>query len=327
MNLRHKHVLNVVFLILALVLAGCYQGAGGGETTPIAQVLPTDTPIPPTATNTLIPTNTSLPPTNTPVATNTQAAPLAAVTAQSAGSDTQANVAPTTVLVPTLPPVTQVAQFATPTQAGPTLDAFALTGTAFVQQATAAVEFMMTSTAQALGIGIPPTATPTPFGQVQPQTPVFGATTDPFQQNVFQGDCIHEVRAEDRNLFRISLRYGVPVRDIANASGITNINLITVGQRLVIPGCGTTGATPPPTSTPQVTLVPTTFGAVGTPGAAAVPAQPQTTFTGGVIHVVEQGETLFEISLRYGVPVRDIANANGITDINRIYLGQELVIP
>ncbi len=326
MNLRHKHVLNVVVLILALVLAGCYQGAGGGETTPIAQVLPTDTPIPPTATNTLIPTNTSLPPTNTPVATNTQAAPLAAVTAQSAGSDTQANVAPTTVLVPTLPPVTQVAQFATPTQAGPTLDAFALTGTAFVQQATAAVEFMMTSTAQALGIGIPPTATPTPFGQVQPQTPVFGATTDPFQQNVFQGDCIHEVRAEDRNLFRISLRYGVPVRDIANASGITNINLITVGQRLVIPGCGTTGATPPPTSTPQVTLVPTTFGAVGTPG-AAVPAQPQTTFTGGVIHVVEQGETLFEISLRYGVPVRDIANANGITDINRIYLGQELVIP
>jgi LysM repeat protein len=42
---------------------------------------------------------------------------------------------------------------------------------------------------------------------------------------------------------------------------------------------------------------------------------------------VQQGETLYEISLRYGVPVADIAAANGIANINLIYLGQELVIP
>jgi LysM repeat protein len=42
---------------------------------------------------------------------------------------------------------------------------------------------------------------------------------------------------------------------------------------------------------------------------------------------VEQGETLFEISLRTGVPVAAIASANGITNYDVIYLNQELLIP
>ena len=33
------------------------------------------------------------------------------------------------------------------------------------------------------------------------------------------------------------------------------------------------------------------------------------------------------LALRFGVPVVSIANANGIADINRIYINQQLTIP
>lgn len=48
---------------------------------------------------------------------------------------------------------------------------------------------------------------------------------------------------------------------------------------------------------------------------------------GGGVHVVRRGETLSGIARRYGVTVRAIAAANGIRNINRIRIGQRLVIP
>ncbi|HEX2621447.1 MAG TPA: LysM peptidoglycan-binding domain-containing protein, partial [Phototrophicaceae bacterium] len=120
------------------------------------------------------------------------------------------------------------------------------------------------------------------------------------------------------NLFRISLTYGVPIRDIANRSGVANINMIIVGQKLTIPGCGTTGAVPPATSIP-----------VDNTGTTGTDTTTDGSFTsaGGVEHIVQQGETLFQISLQYGVPVRAIADRNGISNINLIYIEQVLVIP
>ena len=44
-------------------------------------------------------------------------------------------------------------------------------------------------------------------------------------------------------------------------------------------------------------------------------------------HVVQRGETLFRIALRYGVNMYALAGANGIPNINRIYAGQVLRIP
>ena len=49
--------------------------------------------------------------------------------------------------------------------------------------------------------------------------------------------------------------------------------------------------------------------------------------TGQRIHVVAPGETLYGISLWYGVSVGLIADANGIIDTNRVYAGQRLIIP
>lgn len=46
-----------------------------------------------------------------------------------------------------------------------------------------------------------------------------------------------------------------------------------------------------------------------------------------VTHVIQPGDTLYRIALRYGVPMDSIASANGITDYSRILTGQSLVIP
>jgi LysM repeat protein len=325
--MTHWHRLLGYMVILA-VAAGCFQQAGGAgiEAAPVSEMLPTNTPIP---TNTPVPTETELP-TATPTMTPTEAVE-AAVLGQGGGDELSvfATFTPVNMVaaVPTDEPLV-VAQVDEPVDIPledtglPGFEETAttefllqtqplyVTATAYILGATQTVEAQLTGTA---GQFLPPTATFTPTVGV--------AAIDSGAPLAPGASCIHEVRAEDRNLYRISLRYGINVRDIANASGITNINLISVGQKLTIPGCGTTGAIPPATSTPEVSTAPLANTAQDTT------APLTTTTTGGRMHVVEQGETLFEISLRYGVPVSDIAAANGLANINVIYLGQELVIP
>jgi LysM repeat protein len=205
-------------------------------------------------------------------------------------------------------------------------DPFQLSATALIQTATAVIEIQQTQTAQASGIGV---FTPTPiftptmdpiFGSLTPVTPIQGQPTVIVPSGT---DCVHEVRAGE-TMFRYSQNYGLPVNTIAAANGIVNPNLIIVGQRVVIPGCGTTGVRPPATSVP-------TFGTGGfvTQDALGGFATTVPTFTStcGGQYVVQQYDTLFQISLACGVPVQSIANANGITDINRINMGTILVIP
>ncbi len=99
--------------------------------------------------------------------------------------------------------------------------------------------------------------------------------------------CPVHVVQRGETLSSIACRYGVNMWTIAQANGIINPNRIYVGQRLVIPS--------------------------GRPV--------------GTVHVVRPGETLLRIALRYGVDAWAIAHANGITNLNRIYVGQRLVIP
>ena len=77
--------------------------------------------------------------------------------------------------------------------------------------------------------------------------------------------------------------------------------------------------------------VPTFVATGGAVTGAQPPALPttSTTTTAGsnIIHVVQRGENLFRISLRYGVTMASIAALNGITNFNLIYAGQRLIIP
>jgi LysM repeat protein len=182
-------------------------------------------------------------------------------------------------------------------QSDGSLDPLEMTATFIVGQATEQAGVEATKTAQAI-LGIPTATVGAIFATatVDGTTPIVNGT-----------DCIHEVSASDSNLYRISLQYGLTPQEIATASGLANMNLIYVGQKLTIPGCGTTGTTPPATSIPD--------GTGGTGGPV------------GSTYVVVQGDTLFKISQRFGVPVMSIANANGISNINLILINQQLVIP
>lgn len=45
------------------------------------------------------------------------------------------------------------------------------------------------------------------------------------------------------------------------------------------------------------------------------------------IHVVQRGENLFRIALQYGVTTQDLAQLNGIANVNSIQVGQRLLVP
>lgn len=93
----------------------------------------------------------------------------------------------------------------------------------------------------------------------------------------------------------IAARYGIPVARLAAANGLRWNAWIYVGQRLIIPG---------------VAQAPT---------APSVP--------GGSTHVVQRGDTLSSIALRYGTTVAALMAANQLANPNFIYVGQRLVIP
>ena len=92
------------------------------------------------------------------------------------------------------------------------------------------------------------------------------------------------------NLFRIGLEYGLDWTQIAEANGIVNPQQLTVGQVLKIPASQ-------PGESPEFT------------------------------HVVQDGETLFLISIQYGTTWNSIAEANELETPFVIYPDQTLIIP
>lgn len=88
--------------------------------------------------------------------------------------------------------------------------------------------------------------------------------------------------------------------------------------------------TPPPATTEPVTAVATTPPPVETTPAPVVTTPAPTLTpqaTGPTTHIVQAGENLFRIALRYGLTTEVVAQANGITNPALIYVGQKLAIP
>lgn len=100
---------------------------------------------------------------------------------------------------------------------------------------------------------------------------------------------VHVVQPGE-TLSSIAARYGTSVQAFVQANGLRNANFVWAGQRLAIPGGGAPAA------------------------------------SGGGVHVVAYGDTLYSIARRYGTTASALAAANGLGNANLIYVGQRLSI-
>lgn len=114
-----------------------------------------------------------------------------------------------------------------------------------------------------------------------------GETSQDTDGNSTSGQTIYIVQKGD-TLNKIAAQFGTTARAIAVENGIRNINLIYVGQRLIIP-------------TNRYDL-------------------------NHIIYKIQYGDTLYSISRRYGVSIATIVRLNRIQNPNLIYAGQTLRI-
>lgn len=188
------------------------------------------------------------------------------------------------------------------------------------------------------------TATPAPTVEtpaVQPTSAAATGTQPTTEVN-------HTVQPGE-NLYRIGLQYGYSWAVLAQYNNITNPNLVTVGQVIKIPAAGATPTPSAPTEVQYTVKQGDTLGSIAAAyGVSWVQiaeangiVNPNLIYPGQVLkipsntpgptpqftHIVKRGETLFLISLHYGVLWTDIAEANNITAPYVIFPGQTLTIP
>lgn len=125
------------------------------------------------------------------------------------------------------------------------------------------------------------------FGKISTQTPQ-KPTPQP-QTTPPSTNTTYVVKPGD-TLTKIAARYGTTVNSLANLNGIKNPNLIYVGQQLKING------TPTQTNTNSIT------------------------------YIVKKGDTLSSIASKYGTTYQKLAKDNGISNPNKIYPGQKIII-
>ncbi|MCY4540739.1 MAG: LysM peptidoglycan-binding domain-containing protein [Chloroflexi bacterium] len=231
-------------------------------------------------------------------------------------------------------------------------DTFALTATALIARLTEAAE------PEATALLIDNAEESDTAGAADDETAVQATPIPLVRVTVPPGeDCVHEIRAGE-TLFMLSLAYGSTVDEIAAASNIDNPDRISVGQRITIPGCGTSGFAPPPTSAPRPTSDPGAIEPTAVPEAVEITeAEDEEDFTAlvqqaqdailnnaqagaaddfsaqsaiatpGRSYTVQRNDTLLGIALQFGTSIDALASLNNIDDVDDVKAGDELLIP
>jgi LysM repeat protein len=115
-------------------------------------------------------------------------------------------------------------------------------------------------------------------------------------------------------LSHIAARHGVTVGELARANGISNPRLIFPGQRITVPGSGTSSSESSSASSKPST---------GTTRSSAR----STTKGSGAIVTVRPGDTLSHIAARHDVALDTLLAANPDVDPRRLWVGQKVVVP
>jgi LysM repeat protein len=123
-------------------------------------------------------------------------------------------------------------------------------------------------------------------------------------------DCAYIVQPGD-NLYRIATERGFTVDDMldANPDLTGDPPILQVGQTLQLPECETDTSQPNVQATPSlISTSPVTSG-------------------GTQVYIVQPGDTLYGIALRFGITVQSIVDANSLPNPDRLDVGQQLIIP
>ncbi|QNU67820.1 LysM peptidoglycan-binding domain-containing protein [Ruminiclostridium herbifermentans] len=99
-------------------------------------------------------------------------------------------------------------------------------------------------------------------------------------------------------LIEIARRLSITLAELAELNNITNVNKISVGQKLKVPSANNS--------------------------AAETKVNNSVTYT---TYTVKSGDTLSALAKKYGTTVAELAKLNNITNVNKISVGQKLKIP
>lgn len=122
----------------------------------------------------------------------------------------------------------------------------------------------------------------------------YSETSSSGGSNTISGDTVYTVKAGD-TLSGIAAKYGTTYQKLAAYNGISNPNKISVGQKIKIPGAGSSGST--------------------------------SSGGGDTVYTVKAGDTLSGIAAKYRTTYQTLAAYNGISNPNKISVGQKIKIP
>lgn len=125
-------------------------------------------------------------------------------------------------------------------------------------------------------------------------------------------DNIYVIQNGD-SLSKIAARHGIKTAELQELNNIADPNKIRIGQKLVLPAHAKPSQSKPTAgaSAPAPAKAKTEAAAVAADG----------------VYVVKSGDALSKIAKAHGVKQADLMALNGITDANKIRIGQKLKIP
>jgi LysM repeat protein len=142
------------------------------------------------------------------------------------------------------------------------------------------------------GAAPPAAAQPSSGGQAAPDLPAYVVEPIELAEPSEDGSLVHVV-GEGQNLWQIAEAYDEPLSEVLALNRLDEDAIIQPGEAIVI-----------------------------VPAPVETNVEPE----GPVIHVVQEGQTLFGIALTYGVDFETVLNLNGMTENDLIFPGDEILI-